>query len=605
MDSLRPGDPRHIGKYAVSGRLGPAGWARCSWGGLPDGHAVAVKVIHSVLARDEVFRRHFRQEVELGHRVGGRHAAQVIDADPGADRPWMVTNYVAGPSLTQVLAAHPRLPPHTVQFLGAGLADALCAAVHRGRDHPPGPEARERPADRHRAPGHRLRRRQGRRRFLRHRTPRDAGVHRAGDTDQGGYVTWACDVFALGVVLAFGGIRPFGAGTAEAIDYRVVHHEPELRGLDPLIREIVAECLVKDPDKRPMPAAIADRLANGEVTGGWLPEPVQEMITDWAPPREPPMAGPTGLDRARLMAEAEQIAGRSLTPKAPSASSCFTSRRWCSGGPAQAGQLLDDARSAATRAGRPQTLVALVFGRFLIESSPVGVGAVAGCIDPVPADQFLADIAAYRHVLTHRRWGPRGTAEVLAAVAEAAAGASPVRAAPDRRPRRRRVAASHGLGPGSHGGGLPDTDQAEQMIGVLGRARPGGATARARAAGVGLAHAAAGKTAADVSPGPAHVDSDTARYSVALALAETAVAAAGAGRSTQAGSPPTSGHSPHRHEIGDSATDTGPRPPRAGVDPARAARYLAEAGELGASIAPQGSASSAARPTCGRGRSPR
>jgi len=60
-------------------------------------------------------------------------------------------------------------------------------------------------------------------------------------------LTSACDVFALGMVLAYAvGIRPFGVGPSEAIAYRVVHEEPDLSGLDPQIRGVVAACLAKE-----------------------------------------------------------------------------------------------------------------------------------------------------------------------------------------------------------------------------------------------------------------------------------------------------------------------------------------------------------------------
>ena len=70
------------------------------------GRPVAVKVIYPAFANDVEFRRRFRLEVEAGRKVGGFHAAQVVDADPDAERPWMVTAYVAGPSLEHVLREH-------------------------------------------------------------------------------------------------------------------------------------------------------------------------------------------------------------------------------------------------------------------------------------------------------------------------------------------------------------------------------------------------------------------------------------------------------------------------------------------------------------------
>lgn len=94
MDSLRPGDPERIGGYVLYRLLGVGGMGEVFLGRSPGGKAVAVKLINPLFASDPEFRRRFRHEVEAGRKVGGFHAAQVIDADLDAERPWMVTTYV-------------------------------------------------------------------------------------------------------------------------------------------------------------------------------------------------------------------------------------------------------------------------------------------------------------------------------------------------------------------------------------------------------------------------------------------------------------------------------------------------------------------------------
>ncbi|HJY68069.1 MAG TPA: serine/threonine protein kinase, partial [Streptosporangiaceae bacterium] len=88
------------------------------------GRPVAVKLIYPGFANDVKFRRRFRLEIEAGRKVGGFHAAQVVDADPDAERPWMVTAFVAGPSLDRMLTEHQALPLDSVRVLGAGVAEA-------------------------------------------------------------------------------------------------------------------------------------------------------------------------------------------------------------------------------------------------------------------------------------------------------------------------------------------------------------------------------------------------------------------------------------------------------------------------------------------------
>jgi hypothetical protein len=276
------------------------------------GRPVAVKLIYPALANDVEFRRRFRLEVEAGRKVGGFHAAQVVDADPDAERPWMVTAYVAGPSLEQVLREHQVLPPDSVRVLGAGVAEALGAIHAAGLIH------------RDLKPSNILLAEDG---------PHviDFGVARAADASGitarsgtagfmapevllGRPLTSACDVFALGVVLAFAtGVRPFGIGPPEAISYRVVHEEPDLSGLDPQIRGLVAACLAKEPSERPAPATILELLTDPDPPSQWLPPPRlppprQTMITTHTPPHQPTAVAADPARAARLLAEAEQLA---------------------------------------------------------------------------------------------------------------------------------------------------------------------------------------------------------------------------------------------------------------------------------------------------------
>ena len=59
-----------------------------------------------------------------------------MDADPGADPPWMVTAFIQGPSLQQAVAEGGPFSLERVCRLGAGLAEGLaaihaCGLVHR------------------------------------------------------------------------------------------------------------------------------------------------------------------------------------------------------------------------------------------------------------------------------------------------------------------------------------------------------------------------------------------------------------------------------------------------------------------------------------------
>lgn len=129
MEPLQLGDPEKIGSYTLQGRLGAGGMGEVFLGYSPGGRPVAVKLIHQTLAADPAFRRRFRREAEAARKVGGFHTAQVVDAQYDADRPWLVTAYVAGPTLASVISDYGVLPTATVRALGAGLAEAL-EAIH-------------------------------------------------------------------------------------------------------------------------------------------------------------------------------------------------------------------------------------------------------------------------------------------------------------------------------------------------------------------------------------------------------------------------------------------------------------------------------------------
>ena len=70
-----------------------------------------------------------RQEIEAAQRVHGLYTAQLVDADPDATPPWLVTAYVQGPSLEEALDDHGPMPERLVFRLIAGVAEAL-QAIH-------------------------------------------------------------------------------------------------------------------------------------------------------------------------------------------------------------------------------------------------------------------------------------------------------------------------------------------------------------------------------------------------------------------------------------------------------------------------------------------
>ena len=129
---LADSDPRQLGRFTVLGLLGEGGMGRVFFGRSPGGWAVAIKVINAGLAADPAFRARFAHEVATARAVAGIYTASVVDADTDAERPWLAVEYVAGPSLSDGVAAGGPLPLPAVVRLGQGLAEAL-QAIHAAR----------------------------------------------------------------------------------------------------------------------------------------------------------------------------------------------------------------------------------------------------------------------------------------------------------------------------------------------------------------------------------------------------------------------------------------------------------------------------------------
>src|SRR5690606_17393505 len=286
MEKLGPGDPPHIGAYRLLARLGAGGMGFVYLARSDRGRTVAVKLVHEELARQEEFRARFRQEVQAARQVGGAWTAPVLDADTEAPVPWVATGYVAGPSLQQVVGHHHgALPERSVRILGAGLAHALqdihaAGIVHR--DLKPsnilvtidGPRVID----------------FGIARAL--ETVTDGGLTRTGalvgspgfmapEQVRGDRITPACDIFCLGSVLAYAatGRLPFGTASSgvHALMFRIAQEEPDLEPVPEGLRDLIGDCLKKDPDARPgldeilRRTGAEDTVADGRSRDPWLP----------------------------------------------------------------------------------------------------------------------------------------------------------------------------------------------------------------------------------------------------------------------------------------------------------------------------------------------
>ncbi|MFF0335675.1 bifunctional serine/threonine-protein kinase/ABC transporter substrate-binding protein [Streptomyces fimicarius] len=301
MDDLRPTDPARIGGHRLLGRLGAGGMGVVYLGRTDAGALAAIKVILPEHAGDDDFRARFRREAEAARRVDSPWAVPVTGADTEAERPWLATEFVPGPTLSDVVVRRGPLPVRSVTVLGRLLARAL-AAVHAAglvhRDVKPGnvlltasgPRlidfgiARAADATALTATGLIV----GTPGFLPPEQASGSATGATGADGADGSAGSAGDVFSLGCLLAYAatGRPPFGSGAVDAVLYRTVHGAPDLDGIDdPGLRSLLDRCLAKDPDERPA-AAELDTLIAEDVPAGasadWLPEDVARIIADRA-----------------------------------------------------------------------------------------------------------------------------------------------------------------------------------------------------------------------------------------------------------------------------------------------------------------------------------
>ncbi|SNR92120.1 serine/threonine-protein kinase [Actinomadura mexicana] len=257
---LEPGDPRALGRYEVIGRLGAGGQGAVFLGKAPNGGYVAVKLLHAQMANDPAARARFTREVAAAQKVEPFCTARVLEADVQGDQPYVVSEFIDGPSLHDVVAHDGPRSAAELERLAIGTVTAL-AAIHEAgivhRDFKPNNVMLA--SDGPRVVDFGIARTVNSQESAVTATGMVVGTpgYLAPEQLTGAPLTPAVDIFAWAATMVFAatGQSPFEADTLPVIINRILNEEPDLSALPagPL-RDLIGRCLSKDAGLRP-PAA--------------------------------------------------------------------------------------------------------------------------------------------------------------------------------------------------------------------------------------------------------------------------------------------------------------------------------------------------------------
>ena len=270
-----------LGGYRLIRRLGTGGagtvWLAEDGGGT----RVALKVMHPALATSEESRARLEREVRTVNSVRSPFVAHIIDAEIDASQPFVVSEYVEGPTLAEILSSGP-IPLRGVAALSYHLASTIAAVHHANiihRDIKPsniicssrGPVLLDfgiamAVDDQH---------------LTRTGLVSGSAGYTAPELLRGKPATKESDWWAWCATLlsCATGRAPFGKGDVMATMMRVIEGEPDLAGLHPMVSDALGGGLSPNPDVRPSPSLIVAHLMSAV---GWAPGELDYVTVNWA-----------------------------------------------------------------------------------------------------------------------------------------------------------------------------------------------------------------------------------------------------------------------------------------------------------------------------------
>jgi serine/threonine-protein kinase len=260
-----------IGKVRIEKQLAQGGMAEVYLGThLTLDRPVAIKVMHSYIESDEEMKLRFQREAKVVAALRHPNIVQIYDFDTADGHPYIVMEYVRGPSLAMYLKnlheRNERMQPQYVARLIGRLASALDYAHEQGvihRDIKPGNILLHAKAGSSRSmftdqiepiiTDFGLVR-------IMHATTQTASGLVSGtpayispEQAQGLKVDHRTDIYSLGVILyeILAGKVPFEAESTWSVIYKHIHEAPPpIPDAHPAIQKVFERALAKNPDER-------------------------------------------------------------------------------------------------------------------------------------------------------------------------------------------------------------------------------------------------------------------------------------------------------------------------------------------------------------------
>src|SRR6516225_1732393 len=137
---LRSGDPRRVGPYRLTGRVDDFTRADTARQDVflaqrIDGEAVLAAFPGTGRADDAAARDRFVAEARVARNIPPFCVARILDAGVEGSQPYLITEFVPGPTLTEMIRTEGRLQPEEVKALAVGCATGISSIHQAGLVH--------------------------------------------------------------------------------------------------------------------------------------------------------------------------------------------------------------------------------------------------------------------------------------------------------------------------------------------------------------------------------------------------------------------------------------------------------------------------------------